>query len=112
MIGSRLKLLREELGLKQEELAQRLSISPSSIGMYETDKREPNSEIIIKIANFFNVTVDYLLGTSDIRNNNIENNAYFRVMQSAKEKGYTPEDLKLAMDFLDRARKRDNTNEN
>lgn len=33
-------------------------------------------------------------------------------MQTAKEKGYTPEDLKLAMDFLDRARKRDINNEN
>lgn len=114
MIGTRLKILREELGLKQEELAQKLSVSPSSIGMYETNKREPNSEIIIKIANFFNVTIDYLLGKSDIRNNNenIENNAFFRVMQNAEKKGYTPEDMQMALDFLDRARKRDTKDEN
>ena len=61
MLGSRIKLLREELGLKQEELAKKLSVSPSAIGMYERDLREPNNELIIKIADFFNVSLDYLL---------------------------------------------------
>ena len=62
MIGNRIKLLREELGLKQDELAKALNISPSSIGMYETNKREPNNEITIKLADFFGVSTDYLLG--------------------------------------------------
>ena len=52
MIGNRIKLLREELGLKQDELAKALNISPSSIGMYETNKREPNNEITIKLVSF------------------------------------------------------------
>lgn len=68
MLGSRIKLLREELGLKQEELAKKLSVSSSAIGMYERDAREPNNELMLKIANFFNVSLDYLLGKSDIRN--------------------------------------------
>ena len=68
MIGSRIKLLREELGLKQEELAKALSVSPSAIGMYERNLREPNNELTLKIADYFNVTVDYLLGKSEIRN--------------------------------------------
>ena len=67
MIGNRLKQLREERGLKQEELAKEFSIAPSTIGMYETNKREPNNEITIKLANFFNVTTDYLMGVTDIR---------------------------------------------
>ena len=62
MKGSRLKELREKKGLKQEELALALSVSPSAIGMYERDYREPSDELLIKIADFFNVTTDYLLG--------------------------------------------------
>ena len=72
MIGNRIKLLREELGLKQDELAKALNISPSSIGMYETNKREPNNEITIKLADFFGVSTDYLLGKSDIRKTDAE----------------------------------------
>ena len=72
MLGTRIKLLREELGLKQEDLAKKLSVSPSAIGMYERNLREPNNELILKIANFFNVSVDYSLGKSDIRNPEIE----------------------------------------
>lgn len=68
MIGNRIKLLREEVGLKQDELAKKLSVSPSAIGMYERNLREPNNELTLKIATFFNVSVDYLLGKSDIKN--------------------------------------------
>lgn len=68
MIGNRIKQLREEKGIKQEELANKISVSPSAIGMYETNKREPNNEITLKIANFFGVSTDYLLGKTDIRN--------------------------------------------
>ena len=68
MIGNRIKLLREEKGIKQEELANKISVSPSAIGMYETNKREPINEISLKIANFFGVSTDYLLGKTDIRN--------------------------------------------
>lgn len=76
MIGTRLKQLREEKGLKQEELAKQLSIAPSTIGMYETNKREPNNELTIKICNFFNCSVDYLMGIKDYKNEDdyMENN--------------------------------------
>ena len=68
MKGSRIKLLREEKGLKQEELAKILSIAPSTIGMYERDAREPNDEIKLKMAEYFGVSIDFLLGKSDVRN--------------------------------------------
>lgn len=67
MKGNRIKLLREEKNLKQEELAKLLSISPSAIGMYERDAREPNDELTLKLANFFGVTTDFLLGKTDVR---------------------------------------------
>lgn len=73
MIGKALKTLREECGLSQVELAKRLDISASAIGMYEVNSREPSDDIKTKIADFFNVSVDYLLGVSDIRNPNVDN---------------------------------------
>ena len=67
MIGNRLKQLREEKGMKQEELAKCLSVSPSAIGMYERNAREPNNALTLKICKLFNCSVDYLMGNSDSR---------------------------------------------
>lgn len=62
MFGERLKELRIKFGLKQYELAEILDVSQSTIGMYENDQRTPPSESIVKLAEYFNVTTDYLLG--------------------------------------------------
>jgi transcriptional regulator with XRE-family HTH domain len=61
------KFLRKELGLTQEELGQRLSISRSTIAGYETERKEPDHETLLKFADFFNVSTDYLLGKSNIK---------------------------------------------
>lgn len=68
MLGYRIKRLREDKGLQQKDLAKKLDVSPSAIGMYERDEREPNNDLLIKLADFFNVSVDYLLGNSDLKN--------------------------------------------
>jgi SOS-response transcriptional repressors (RecA-mediated autopeptidases) len=52
-------------GLRQEDLALKFKLSKSAIGMYERDEREPSIELIHKFADFFNVSVDYLLGRTD-----------------------------------------------
>ena len=71
MKGNRIKLLREEKKIRQDELAKVLSISPSAVGMYERDEREPNDEITLKLAEYFGISTDYLLGKSDNRNSDI-----------------------------------------
>lgn len=53
MIGNRIKKLREELNITQEELARKIGVSPSAIGMYERDFREANDEIKIKMCELF-----------------------------------------------------------
>lgn len=58
----RLILLRKELHLTQEELASKLGFSRTAISAWEIGRNEPSNEDTIKIANFFNVSVDYLLG--------------------------------------------------
>lgn len=62
------KRLRTASGLTQAELAEKIGISRSTIGMYETGAREPDFETLEIIADFFNVDIDYLLG----RTNKIE----------------------------------------
>lgn len=60
-----LKRLRTASGYSQQELADKLGISKSSINMYERGERQPNFETLEMISDFFNVDVDYLLGRTD-----------------------------------------------
>ena len=59
--------LRIEHGLTQEEIAKKLGVSKSTIGMWEIGKRLPSPELYEAIADFFNVDMDYLYGRSDVR---------------------------------------------
>ena len=62
MFGEMLQELRKDKGWKQSDLADRLGLSKSAIGAYETGISEPSIENLIKIAELFNVNIDYLLG--------------------------------------------------
>lgn len=77
MVGNRVKLLREELNLKQDDLAKKLGVSPSAIGMYERDLREANDEIKLKMCDLFECSMDYLTGKSNKRTSNINNDKLF-----------------------------------
>lgn len=59
-----LSYLRKREGLSQKELAEKLGISRSAIGMYERGDREPNFELLEAIADLFNVNMNTLMGTS------------------------------------------------
>lgn len=61
----RLKSLRQSKKVTQDEFAKLVGISRSAIGMYESGKRRPDYETLEKLADFFNVDMDYLLGKSD-----------------------------------------------
>lgn len=60
-----LKMLRNEKNMSQQELADALGISKSSINMYERGERQPNFETLETIADYFNVDIDYLLGRTN-----------------------------------------------
>ena len=57
-----LKRLRENRGVTQAELSRTLRISPSTVGMWEQGRREPDYEMLKRLADYFNVSADYLLG--------------------------------------------------
>lgn len=59
---NRMKELRKEYGLSMMEVAKRLGMPYTTYVNYEKGHREPNSETLIQIADFFHVTVDYLIG--------------------------------------------------
>ena len=65
MLGERIKQLRKERGMYQQALANALQVSKSTVAMWETDKREPDIQTIKRIAEFFCVSIDYLLGKTD-----------------------------------------------
>ena len=65
MIGERLRSIRKQNKMKQEDLAQILNVNGSAISRYESDKDTPSDAIKVKIAKHFNVSLDYLLGVID-----------------------------------------------
>ncbi len=66
--GERIKQLRLEKDMRQEDLAKIINVHRATIGKYENNERFPDLEILEALADYFKVTVDYLLGRSDIRN--------------------------------------------
>ena len=68
MFGDRLKLLRKNSGYTQKELGEKLNVSGRVIGYYESNERFPDKDTLTDIADFFNVSVDYLLGRTDEKN--------------------------------------------
>lgn len=64
-IGSRLRELRLKKGLTIVELAKILDSAKTTIANYETDKRNPSYDMLKQIADFYGVTVDYILGLTD-----------------------------------------------
>ena len=68
--GLRLKQLRERKRLSQIELANILEVSNGSISKWERNERQPDYETLEKIADFFNTSIDYLLGRSETKDNN------------------------------------------
>ena len=65
---NRLKYLRNEKGESLEKIAKYLNVTVQTISNYENEKRDMTPDTIIKLAEYFNVSTDYLLCKSDIRN--------------------------------------------
>lgn len=61
ILGARIAALRKEKRLSQAELADKLGISPSAVGMYEQGRREPCGALLVNMAKEFGVTTDFLL---------------------------------------------------
>lgn len=67
MFGKRLKNLRENAGFTQEQLGKKLNVVKSNISMYENGTRIPNADILEQLSKIFDVSIDYLLGKTDVK---------------------------------------------
>ncbi len=95
MLGDIIKDLREQKNLTQSSLAKLLNISPSTIGMWEQNRRSPDNDALKKIADFFGVSADYLLGRTDIiapnkqQKSNLAEQFAFKLIEQLENDGYT-----------------------
>ena len=100
MFGNVLKNLRESIGMNQEELSEKFGISKSTIGMYETNKREPNFELLKEFAKFFNVSTDYLL--EQIKKDDLANFDIIQIPLLGKIQAGVPTEMFLdIIDYID-----------
>lgn len=106
--------LCQERNISVGKMCNELGISRGNLTELKMGRiKTLKADNLTKISGFFGVSIDYLLGTETKKaptpegEQEVIDSGFFRVMQSAKDKGYTPEDVQMALDFLDRARKRD-----
>ena len=96
----RLIKLRKELNLTQEELAQKIGYTRTAISAWEIGRNEPSNADTIKLAKYFGVSTDYLLGKSDIRNPEKEDLDKLQIGLSTKDySNISDEQLKQIEDF-------------
>lgn len=108
---NRIKELRLKKGLTQAEVGKKLGISDRAVGYYENGEREPDNKTLLGFAEIFNVTVDYLLGRTDIKNTNT-NNTQDKEFMALYEKYNDLDDadkdvLRATLDAFVRAKKGD-----
>lgn len=107
-LGAMLRRLRVDHDLTQEQLAQMFDMSLSSYSLYESNKREPSLSFLVKLANYYNVSLDYMTGRVDAEKDFrrekalLEQNAVAaKVMAKAIFlKDNAPEDFKMAMNYF------------
>ena len=87
MIGERLIDLRKDAGLTQKELSEKLFINYRTYSGYERDETEASDNFKIKLAEFYNVSVDYLLGISDTPHPIRKGSEYVRLPKSLSDNG-------------------------
>ena len=72
MLGTRIKELRKEFGLSQVDLAAQMEVTKQTISNWENENIQPSIDMLVGLANVFNVTTDYLLGLDDVPRLSIE----------------------------------------
>lgn len=85
---NRIKQLRKEKGLSQAQLAKEVGISNQIISFYENNKREPKIETWQALADFFNVSVPYLQGIEDKRNNGYSKEYIYKCLDDAYKENW------------------------
>lgn len=98
IIGDRLRALRKDRGLTQVQMAQYLNVQQSRINRYETGASTPGPEVFIQLADFFDVSMDYLYGRCDDPRGKLYDNQAEELTQRAKENPEIEEFVEMLFD--------------
>lgn len=90
--SERLKNLRNQAQLTQVYVAEKLGISQPAYASWERGIKKPTQENLVKIAQILNVSVDYLVGNSDVKENNLDN---IELLFRMNSKGLTEEEKEI-----------------
>jgi transcriptional regulator with XRE-family HTH domain len=113
VLGERIRKLRERDGLSQKTLANKLGITQQAVAKWEGGKAEPDTTMILNIANIFDVSTDYLLGGTDNPQHKIvakedlpaelaEYADYIKILKDFDVDDISPEELKELIDLAKR----------
>lgn len=105
MLGERIAKLRKQRNLSQYELAERLGFSRGKLANYEQGTRQPDYDTLLKIADYFNVSTDFLLGKTDEKNPDKQriNSAYHEYEKlTEEEKDYLDMQLEIYRKLRDK----------
>lgn len=102
-VGARIRFLRNEIGLTQEQLANKLTNvkGKSSIANYENGSNLPSDEVKLKMCEIFNCTLDYLMCKSDIRNPQKINIDEMDIAFASGIKGLNKENQEIAKNIIE-----------
>ena len=96
MVGDRLRKLRKDKGIKQEELGYIIGVDKSTVSLYEIGKIDPSDKVKIEIAKHFNISIDYLIGIIDEPVPFYNNDLFLRLPNDM-----SIEERKLLFDYMD-----------
>lgn len=102
---NRIKFLREELNMTQQELANKINGAKSTIAMYEKEDRKPSMEVLLKLSEIFDCSIDYLLCKTDIRNYD-KDEQEFRYAYHKEIEGMSEEEILDALRFYKEMKKK------
>ena len=96
MVGERLRLLRKKRKISQEALADAIGVRKSTVSQYETNINDPSDPVKIGIAKYFNVSIDYLMGLTDIETTFYDEARFWKIPETITEEGKS-----LIRDFIE-----------
>lgn len=107
ILGDKIKKLRKEMGMTQQELAKSINVSRSTIGMIEANKQGTSNETLLKLAKVLNTTVENLLSDTDDKKDIPKENKSYKekeidtIAAHLEDKNLTPKKVKLLKDYID-----------
>ena len=109
--GERLKILRKNFEISQDDLGKKIGVARTSVANYETNRNYPTSEVLEKLSDVFNVSIDYLLCKTDIKHYDKDEKA-FRFAYHKEMEGLTDEEIANALRFYKEMKNKINKNDN